>query len=99
MAASNDLIERGLRNALLAIFTLGLLWWFLADRPSPLSGSRASAKALRDYIDAARRHDCAAVVAALSARSRELARAAVAGRSTLEKSFCDYTPAPAKLPD
>ena len=75
------------------------LWWFLADRPSPLSGWELPARVLRDYIDAGRRRDCAAVVAALSARSRELAEAAVAGRSTLERSFCDYSPATAKLPD
>ena len=92
-------IKQVLRNVLFAIVAVAALWWFLADRPSPLSGSTPPAKALRDYIDAARRRDCAAVVAALSARSRELAVAGVAGRSTLEKSFCDYTPATAKLPD
>src|SRR5436190_755920 len=75
--------KRILRNALFAIAVVAGLWWFLADRPSPLSGLELPARALRDYIDAARRGDCAAVVAALSARSRELATAAVAGRSTL----------------
>ncbi len=75
------------------------LWWFLSDRPSPLSGSESPARALRDYIDAARRGDCAVVIAALSTRSRELAGVAVAGRSTLEGSFCEYSPAAAKLPD
>src|SRR6266487_6700452 len=92
-------IKRVLRNALFASAMLLLLWWILADRPSPLSGSGPPAKALRDYIDAARHGDCAAVVAALSTRSRELALASVAGRSTLERSFCEYTPATAKLPD
>jgi hypothetical protein len=91
--------KRVFRNALFAFVVVAGLWWFLADRPSPLSGWELPARALRDYIDAARRRDCAAVVAALSARSRELAAAAVAGRSTLERSFCDYTPATAKLPD
>jgi hypothetical protein len=90
-------IKGVLRNALFAIALVAALWWFLADRPSPLIGWGAPAKALRGYIDAARRGDCAAVVAALSARSRELATAAVAGRSTLEPSFCEYSPAPAKL--
>jgi hypothetical protein len=92
-------VWRALRNALLAIAVSALLWWFLADRPSPLSGWQAPAKALRNYIEAAQRRDCAAVVAALSNRTRELAVADVAGRSTVEKTFCDYTPAPAKLPD
>jgi len=91
--------RRIVRNALFAIAMVVALWWFLAGRPSPLSGSELPARVLRDYIDAARRGDCAAVVAALSARSRELAVAAVAGRSTVERSFCDYSPAPAKLPD
>jgi hypothetical protein len=91
--------KRVFRNALFAFVVVAGLWWFLADRPSPLSGWELPARALRDYIDAARRRDCAAVVAALSARSRELAVAAVADRSTLERSFCDYSPATAKLPD
>jgi hypothetical protein len=91
--------RRVLRNALFAMTVVAALWWFLADRPSPLSGLELPARALRDYIDAARRRDCASVVASLSARSRELAMAAVAGRSTLERSFCDYSPATAKLSD
>jgi ketosteroid isomerase-like protein len=57
------------------------------------------AKALRNYLEAARRRDCEAVVAALSNRTRELVIADVTGRSTLKKSFCDYTPALAKLHD
>src|SRR5438093_975413 len=92
-------IKRAMGKALLAIALIALLWWFLEDRPSPLSGWQAPAKALRNYIEAARRGDCAAVVAALSTRSLELARATVVGRSTVEKSFCEYTPATAKLPD
>jgi hypothetical protein len=91
--------KRAVRNALLTIAAIALLWWFLEDRPSPLKPWQAPAKALRDYIDAARGHDCAAVVAALSNRTRELAIANVSGRSTVEKTFCEYTPAPAKLPD
>jgi hypothetical protein len=90
-------IKRVLRNALFTIAVVAVLWWFLADRPSPLSGSEPAAKALRAYIDAARRGDCAAVVAALSTRSRELAIAVVAGRSTVERSMCEYSPASAKL--
>src|SRR5437667_5794237 len=92
-------IKRAMGKALLAIALIALLWWFLEDRPSPLSGWQAPAKALRNYIEAARRGDCVAVVAALSKRSLELARATVVGRSTLENSFCEYTPATAKLPD
>ena len=92
-------VWRALRKPLLTIAALALLWWFLADRPSPVSGWQAPAKALRNYIEAAQRRDCAAVVAALSNRSRALAVANVTGRSTLEKTFCEYTPAPAKLPD
>jgi hypothetical protein len=92
-------IKRAFGKALFAIAVVAALWWFLADRPSPLSGWESPARVLHDYIDAARRRDCAAVVGALSARSRELAVAAVAGRSTLERTFCDYTPATAKLPD
>ena len=91
--------KRAFRKALFAMAAVAALWWFLADRPSALRGLELPARALRDYIDAARRRDCAAVVAALSARSRDLAVAAAAGRSTLERSFCDYSPAPAKLPD
>jgi hypothetical protein len=92
-------IKRAVGKALLAIAVIALLWWLLEDRPSPLSGWQAPAKALRNYIEAARRGDCTAVVAASSERSLELARATVIGRSTVEKSFCEYTPATAKLPD
>jgi hypothetical protein len=89
--------KRAVRNALLAIATLATLWWILADRPSPIAPWQPPAKALRDYIDAAQRGDCAAVVAALSKRSRELAATTLPGRLDLERSFCDYTPATAKL--
>jgi hypothetical protein len=92
-------IKRVLRNALFAIALVLALWWFLADRPWPPGGSAAPAQALRNYIDAARRGDCAAVVGGLSNRSRELAMANVAGRSTLERSLCEYSPATAKLPE
>ncbi|HEY6207205.1 MAG TPA: nuclear transport factor 2 family protein [Chthoniobacterales bacterium] len=85
-------------KALLTLATLALLWWWWEDRPSPIAPWRAPAKALRDYIDAARRKDCAAVLASLSKRSLELARERTpAGRSFLERSFCEYTPATAKL--
>src|SRR5437762_9640753 len=86
-------------NALLTLAALALLWWWWEDWPSPVQPWRAPAKALRDYIEAARRHDCAAVVVALSKRSLELAQMSVAGRSDVERSFCEYTPATAKLPD
>ena len=89
--------KRAALKALLTLAALALLWWWWEDRPSPIAPWRAPAKALRDYIDAARRRDCAAVVAALSKRSVELAHATVAGRSDIERSFCDYTPATAKL--
>jgi hypothetical protein len=89
--------RRAIANALLTLAALALIWWWWEDWPSPVPPWRAPAKALRDYIDAARRRDCAAVVAALSKLSRELARASVAGRSDLQRSFCDYTPATAKL--
>jgi hypothetical protein len=100
--------RRAIAKALLTLATLALLWWFWEDRPSPLSGWQAPARALRNYIDAARRHDCASVVAALSKRSRELAATVPAARAhlepslnvrrrNLELSMCDYTPAPAKL--
>jgi hypothetical protein len=91
--------KRAMRNALLAIIALALIWWTLADRPSPFKPWQPPAIALRTYIEAARRNDCAAVVGGLSNRTRELAVASVAGRSTLEKAFCEYTPAAAKLPD
>ncbi|MFN2540784.1 MAG: nuclear transport factor 2 family protein [Chthoniobacterales bacterium] len=89
--------RRAILKALFTLAALTLLWWLWEDRPSPIAPWRAPAKALRDYIDAARRHDCAAVVTALSKRSLELAHVRVAGRSDVERSFCDYTPAPAKL--
>jgi hypothetical protein len=91
-------VARAVRNVLLTIAMIALLWWYLADRPSPLSGWQAPAKALRNYIEAARRHDCAAVVAALSKRTRELAVTIMPGRLLLD-SLCEYTPAPAKLPE
>jgi len=31
-------IKRAMGKALLAIALIALLWWFLEDRPSPLSG-------------------------------------------------------------
>ena len=90
--------RRALLNALLTLAALVLVWWWWQDWPSPIAPWRAPAKALRDYIDAAQRHDCAAVVVALSKRSRELAAATIAGRANLvERSMCDYTPATAKL--
>jgi hypothetical protein len=91
-------VTRAVRNVLLTIAMIALLWWYLADRPSPLSGWQAPAKALRNYIEAARRHDCAAVITALSKRTRELAITIMPGRLLLD-SFCEYTPAPAKLPE
>lgn len=91
--------KRTARKALLTLAMLLFLWWLWEDRPSPIPPWQAPAKALRDYIDAARRRDCRTVVAALSKRTRELAAASTIGRSNLERSFCDYTPAPAKLAD
>lgn len=82
-------------GAVLALLALG--WWMIVDRPSLLSGTDPQSRALREYMEAARRRDCASVIAALSRRSRELAKAAVAGRSTLDRSFCNYSPATARL--
>src|ERR1051326_9389872 len=90
--------KRAALKALVTLAAFALLWWWWEDRPWPIAPCRAPAKALRDYIDAARRHDCAAVIAALSQRSIELAHMTVAGRANLlERSMCDYTPATAKL--
>jgi hypothetical protein len=86
-------------SAIAVMLVVAAGWWYLADRPWSFTETAPQSRALRDYIGAARRGDCAAVVAALSRRSRELAQAAVAGRSTLEQSFCDYSPATAKLSD
>lgn len=88
-----------LRNVLIALTIMAVLWWFLADRPMPFGGASAPVRALREYIDAARQHDCAAVVQRLSARSRELAATRAADRLFVERMFCDYSPATAKLPD
>jgi hypothetical protein len=87
--------------ALAAIVAAALVlgWWYLGDGPSLFSAGAPQSQALRDYIDAAKRRDCPAVVEALSRRTRELAEARVAGRSTVEPSFCDYSPAPAGLSD
>ena len=81
--------------AVLALLVLG--WWMIVDRPSLLNGTDPQSRALREYIEAARRGDCTLVIAALSRRSRELAEAAVKGRSTLDRSFCNYSPATASL--
>ena len=83
--------------ALVVIVMALIVWWYVADRPSPFSGVRPQSEALREYIDAAKRQDCTAVLDALSRRTRELAQVAVAGRSTIERSFCDYSPATADL--
>ena len=90
--------KHAMLNALLTLVALAFLWWWWEDRPSPIPPWQASAKALRDYIDAARRRDCATVVAALSKRTRDLAVTTLPGHLDLERSFCYYTPATAKLP-
>lgn len=90
------------REATLAA-TLGVLaligWWFVAGRPSPFSGDGPQSRALRDYIEAARRKDCPAVFEALSQRTREVAQATLARRTNVESGLCDYSPAPADLSD
>src|SRR5438874_1469519 len=86
------------RKGMLLGAGIGLLWWWLSDMPLPFRGGRAPAAALRDYIDAARRDDCAHVLAALSVRSRELAERLTPGR-IVERAMCEYSPAPAKLPE
>jgi hypothetical protein len=92
--------RRIVREAAIGVSLIGVLliaWWYWADRPSPLSGAEPQSLALREYIAVAKRKDCPAVIAFLSRRSRELAEMRVAGRSTVERSFCDYSPAPADL--
>ena len=74
-------------------------WWLLADGRSRFFGESAQEQALREYIEAARRHDCDAVVEALSVRTREVARSVLVGRPGLELTLCDYSPAPASLSD
>jgi hypothetical protein len=86
-------------SAIAGMLVVAAGWWYLADRPWSFSDRSPQARALRDYIEAARRGDCAAVVATLSRRSGELAQTAAGGRSTVERSFCDYSPATAKLSD
>lgn len=83
--------------ALSGLVVLAVGWWMFADRPMPVSGTDPQSRAVRDYILAARRGDCAAVIAALSQRSRELAQATVGGPAVLERAFCDYSPAAARL--
>jgi hypothetical protein len=90
--------QHRLRTLAVVVAAIGLGWWWLSDRPSPLSGGTAPARALSDYIDAARRGDCASVFGALSARSQALA-AALTPRLIVEKAMCEYSPATAKLPD
>jgi len=85
-------------SAIAVMLVLAAGWWYLTDRPWSFSSTPQS-EALRAYIEAAKRGDCAVVVASLSRRSRELAETAVAGRSIVERTFCDYSPAPAKLSD
>ena len=43
--------KRAVRNALLTIATLLLLWWIWEDRPSPIAPWQAPAKALRYRLD------------------------------------------------
>jgi hypothetical protein len=86
-------------SAIAVMLVLAAGWWYLADRSLSLTGSAPQSQALRDYIEAARRGNCAAVVATLSRRSRELAQSAVGGGAPVERSFCDYSPATAKLSD
>jgi hypothetical protein len=89
--------EATLAASLFVVSLAAIAWWYFADRPSMSSGAEPPSLALREYIDAAKRKDCPAVIAFLSRRSRELAEMRVAGRSTVERSFCDYSPATADL--
>jgi hypothetical protein len=61
------------------------------------SGEGPQTQALREYIEASKREDCAAVLGALSRRTREVAQATVARRTNVELALCDYSPAPADL--
>jgi hypothetical protein len=73
------------------------VWWVAANWPSTLWGEDEPALALRAYIEAAQRRDCAAVIGALSQQTRQLAEQRIAGRGVVEMMFCDYSPAPGKL--
>jgi hypothetical protein len=79
------------------VIVFASMWWVAANWPAMLWGEDAPARAMREYIEAAQRRDCAAVIDALSQRSRGLAEARAAGRADVEMMFCDYSPAPAKL--
>jgi hypothetical protein len=91
--------EASMMSVLAIVAIMAIAWWWFADRPSPFSGGDPQSQALREYVEAAKRGDCARVIAALSRRSRELAAIVVAGRSTVERNFCDYSPATADLSD
>lgn len=81
----------------LVMAAIAIGWWILADRPSPFSGRGPAADALRAYIEAAQRSDCATVAAAVTERTRQLVAAQARGRAQVERSLCEYSPAPAKL--
>jgi hypothetical protein len=83
--------------AFAAVLVALIGWYSLAGRPSLFSRDSPQSRALGEYIDAAKRKDCLVVVDALSRRTRALAQASVAGRAGIERSFCDYSPAPADL--
>jgi len=86
-------------SAVIAVASLAIGWWYVAGRRSIFSGGDPQSRALHEYIDAAKRGDCPAVIDALSRRSRELAHATFGDRASVERSFCDYSPATADLSD
>ncbi|HEX6164175.1 MAG TPA: hypothetical protein VFZ31_12465 [Vicinamibacterales bacterium] len=87
--------KAGLAAAVLVVAVSA--WWFLTDGRTLLSEGRPQAEALREYIAAAQRRDCASVLAAVSSRTREAVQTALPGRPNLELMLCDYSPAPARL--
>jgi hypothetical protein len=85
--------------ATIIIVTVPMIAWWWWDRPALFSGEGPPAAALREYIQASARRDCAAVLGALSRQTREVAEATLGARASVEQSLCDYSPAPADLSD